>query len=789
MRTGSYLSIIQTTYMRTLSLLSLILVPFLGKGQSVQIEEIRDWASVCHVAGDSVQLIMEGKETGLTSSDSISLYVDYADGSGSSLLDKVTPISGDSTFSKAWSYTYSSSGIYDLQLIAEGQSGSSDTAYRRILISDSCESISGKAYLDTSGDCSYGASEPLLTQRTIDLYHNDLPVGKIEIDNSGAYQSQVGANFNYELFLKDTGNFFYSCPPAGTLQVNNLPATGVNFGVTGAVDMTIDYSAVDSSCKQVGDSVEFTLSLASLPITQLDALIYADYGNGFVLEDTIDGTYTSWKHVFDSAGTYPVELSALGPMGGGDTVSMSVNIVDTCYQVSGKVYLDSNDNCVLDSGESLLEGEGVKASLNNSFYDIDITDSNGTYELEVGPNPPYTIEYQGSSTFAPSCPPSGSLQVNTVPNSGINIGLDCKDSNGIFIADLGGLGYAPDTVGYTHFSLEDPICGNDSLTCVKMVFDTNSSYLHWKDSLLAQVQPKPIDTVIGDTLFWDLTGAMSVQDFLSAGAPFFVDSTAPIGSHFTIDLMVCKEGTGPSMLTQTLQGVVSNAWDPNNKRVAPIGSDSAHYIDAGKRLSYTIHFQNTGNAPATDIMIEDTLDPGTLKPHSFQFEYSSHTVDDISIENGHIVRFHYDSIMLPDSGTSQALSKGHLVFSIDQGTGLTQGTVIRNSAAIYFDSNPAIVTNETWNTIRPPLSLQKREEEWRTKLYPNPVDQQLHIQLEKSLEGRITLYDMTGRPVIKEELLGDRKELSLNGLRAGVYFMKIRSDKLEDPITRKVIVE
>jgi hypothetical protein len=55
--------------------------------------------------------------------------------------------------------------------------------------------------------------------------------------------------------------------------------------------------------------------------------------------------------------------------------------------------------------------------------------------------------------------------------------------------------------------------------------------------------------------------------------------------------------------------------------------------------------------------------------------------------------------MLPDSTTNAEESQGFLSYRIAIAQPLETGTEINNTASIYFDNNPAVVTNTTWHTI------------------------------------------------------------------------------------------
>ena len=147
-----------------------------------------------------------------------------------------------------------------------------------------------------------------------------------------------------------------------------------------------------------------------------------------------------------------------------------------------------------------------------------------------------------------------------------------------------------------------------------------------------------------------------------------------------------------------LEQQLACAYDPNDKQVFPNGYSEAHYIANDTILEYLIRFQNTGNAPATHVIIRDTLDVN-LDLSTFQLVANSHSVFTTLDLNTREVEFYFQSIMLPDSVNNEPESHGLVSFKIRPVAGLPLLTELNNTAAIYFDNNPPIVTNTTWSTI------------------------------------------------------------------------------------------
>ena len=83
----------------------------------------------------------------------------------------------------------------------------------------------------------------------------------------------------------------------------------------------------------------------------------------------------------------------------------------------------------------------------------------------------------------------------------------------------------------------------------------------------------------------------------------------------------------------------------------------------------------------------------------FEPRFASHNMNTTFDSQTGAVEFAFYNINLPDSASNEEESHGFLVFDVRPIPGLEMGTIIENTAHIYFDLNPAIVTNTTWHTI------------------------------------------------------------------------------------------
>ncbi len=242
----------------------------------------------------------------------------------------------------------------------------------------------------------------------------------------------------------------------------------------------------------------------------------------------------------------------------------------------------------------------------------------------------------------------------------------------------------------------------------------------------------------------------------------------------------------PSNNTSNLAQIIINAYDPNDKMESHGGKILYSSFNASDYLTYTIRFENTGAASAINVRINDVLDS----------KLDETTVRTLSSSNSYILdrvgnnlNWKFDNIMLPVSIANTTTGKGYVTFQVKPKPGYSLGDIIPNTGAIYFDYNPAIITN-TFNTeFTAQLSLQEFSNN-NLIVYPNPAKDMITIQLSDSnFIKEIRLIDMLGR-VIKTELF-DSSNLSetiqLKEITKGSYFVEVITNSNKKDI-KKIII-
>lgn len=191
----------------------------------------------------------------------------------------------------------------------------------------------------------------------------------------------------------------------------------------------------------------------------------------------------------------------------------------------------------------------------------------------------------------------------------------------------------------------------------------------------------------------------SMDNFLS-NLHFRVDTLAQVWDQICFEVrMTTVDGNLDTLISTTIYCFhVIASYDPNDKQVFPQGVCAEHYTLKNQALTYTVRFQNTGNAPAIDVFLLDSLSP-SFDLKTLRVLSSSHQPMITEIVGDRILKFDFKNINLADILSDEEASKGFVTFEISPYLNLLDGTLIENNAGIYFDFNPPVITNTTWNTL------------------------------------------------------------------------------------------
>jgi len=238
--------------------------------------------------------------------------------------------------------------------------------------------------------------------------------------------------------------------------------------------------------------------------------------------------------------------------------------------------------------------------------------------------------------------------------------------------------------------------------------------------------------------------------------------TAPIGDVNTINNTMTS--------TQTIVG----SYDPNEKEESHGSKILYAGFTADDYLTYTIRFENTGTANAEFIkvvdVLNDQLDETTVKMLSSSHNYSLDRV-------GSTLTWFFDDIQLPPSVANTNIGHGYVVFQVKPKPGFVLGDIIPNTADIFFDFNPAIVTNTcTTEFVNALATTGFAFDDF--SYYPNPVKNNLLISNKTQIE-RIRVISLLGQEVLSKEVHDFKASVDLSLLTKGIYFVKVTAQGQE----------
>lgn len=351
-------------------------------------------------------------------------------------------------------------------------------------------------------------------------------------------------------------------------------------------------------------------------------------------------------------------------------------------RISGRLYNDANANCVYDLGETPIANNMVSIQPGN--YST-ITAADGTYQIWL-PLGSYTVQHTPLLGHFFVCPVLGSYNANLTFNGQSITGQDFA------VNTLPGDAYSNALTQSLRPGFDSYMYGLAMATYQVPV--PGSSFKMVKPSFASlNFASPPGYTVSNDTLIWPMGTFSTTQNFQMN---VHVPANIPLGTPFDLWTRVSTlpQDPVPSNDVFTINRVVGGSYDPNDKQVFTTNGTQADgdLPLSDSSLVYWIRFQNTGTDTAFNVYVRDTLDNVNLDLGSFRFLGASHPFAVNSTQAGQL-QVTFTNIQLPDSGVNEPASHGWFMYQVNRKANTTPGTIIPNSASIYFDFNAPVKTN------------------------------------------------------------------------------------------------
>lgn len=465
----------------------------------------------------------------------------------------------------------------------------------------------------------------------------------------------------------------------------------------------------------------------------------------------------------------------------------------SCYcTISGTVYADANVNCVRNTGEAGIPNIPVQCS----GYGIAYTNANGVYSFKV-PSGTYTVTELVQTNYPLTGCQSNNIVVNVTAApaclSVVNFANSILPTNDLHIISTNQNQPIPGGTYQQRVIIQND--GTNTQSTIKFGYrhDAQLGYSSCAPWVVTQQNLSVPSWFSGTNAFSSLSSSGSTSTYFYYNVPAniplgtlvnFYDTvarTAPIAVNWLSDV-------SPWNNVNHLQTTVIGSYDPNFKEVSPQGTGPQGYITKNDSvLDYVVHFQNTGSYFAQNVVVIDTLDSDLIRT-SLRPGFSDHAYT-VTISETGVARFAFDNIRLPwKSGYGDLGSSGMFTYSIKQKKNLAVGTQIKNKAAIYFDYNQAVITNETLNTIAQAtttgvgLSELRGSGSTKMQLFPNPASTYFDLSYESAdnTVGNISIYDLSGREISSEniDIKSGTNTFRANSshLQNGIYLIQFKAE-------------
>lgn len=238
--------------------------------------------------------------------------------------------------------------------------------------------------------------------------------------------------------------------------------------------------------------------------------------------------------------------------------------------------------------------------------------------------------------------------------------------------------------------------------------------------------------------------------------------------------------------SSSLSQAIIAAYDPNDKIESHGEKILYSSFNQNDYLYYTIRFENTGNTSAVNVAVRDVLNSKIDETSLIMVDAShNYTMDRI----GTTLNWSFNNIQLPVSVANTSTGKGYVTFKIKLKPGFSVGDVIPNTASIFFDTNPAIVTN-TFNTEFVSALGTTNFNSNNFVVFPNPATNSVTVSLQNSNENlkSTVIYDVLGKAVkIVSNISSNENIIDINDISKGVYLLEITTENNFKEIKKLVI--
>jgi uncharacterized repeat protein (TIGR01451 family) len=438
--------------------------------------------------------------------------------------------------------------------------------------------------------------------------------------------------------------------------------------------------------------------------------------------------------------------------------------------LTGKVVFDINEDCNEDGNETGLKNWQVKAE-NGNFLKMINTREDGTFRISVPPG-----------NYSLTCEPVTTSWELCEDNYQIVIDQNQANVNQDFLAK------AVENCANLSLDFSTPFLRRCFANFYTVTVSNSGPLAATNSKLTLKLDPFydfisatiPYVQIDAHTYEFDF-GTLELDQTITFRLNFQLSCDADLGMEHclegsleadnlcenptileSVDYIECQENLG--------------AFDPNDKRIFNKNGKEVSQVDLDEYIYYHIRFQNTGTDTAFTVRILDTL-AEELDINTFEMLSASHAYE-YNVSKGPVLEVLFNDILLVDSFKNEPESHGYFKFKIKPKEGFGYGTMIPNEAAIYFDFNDPVITNEAVLTIMKPSSVRDQAEMIDFEVYPNPVRDELRIAISDMDLSKVDEMEIVNQLgiVVKRLPKSRLNNINVSGLPTGVYSIVLKTE-------------
>lgn len=455
----------------------------------------------------------------------------------------------------------------------------------------------------------------------------------------------------------------------------------------------------------------------------------------------------------------------------GDSDVWMVTLAEHLNVYLGRIYLDLNNNGVLDFGEPTPENHRVEEAHTGRFA---FSWGEGFFNLVVTDTGNFIIVPQELDHYM-LIPTADTVHFDTIQQffQGKTFRFQPIASGTDLVVTITPLGrFRPGRDAQYLITYENR--GTITASNVRVTFLPDTSLMFTS----ASVNPT---NVTPDSVIWNIVtlppfevGSLLVTVKVSENVP----AGTPINSKATVG--PTANDLKPENNEDEFDNPVRASYDPNDIIVNHTTILNTAFPNPPD-LDYVIRFQNTGNDTAFTVKIKNFL-PKNTDYNTVDLIGFSHPVRLKYNNEEKLMWFEFENILLPDSTVNEPASHGYVRYRIRPLSTLVLGDSIKNTASIFFDFNAPVTTNTAVTEVVMPVGLSQNPGLQYTLItYPNPATSYLIVTstLLQNEHPDLFVYDLFGRMVIEKRSATNGSGQSMediSSLSSGVYIIEIKAD-------------